>query len=304
MSYKLIRLGKGTKREMPQLIGLGKMGIVSRKAGGGFPGGVASDFLDGVIPSTVFDLDATISDSYGGSGQIWANLTTSPNDGETQTAYDFFRGADVNVASDDPTFTGSAGSNAAYWLLDGGDHFSLASGTNTDFLSGLHKTSGAGSGPWTVGAAFRVIGTPGSQGLFGTTNGSTNGVEMFIVDSTTIRINVTRGSTFVINNFTVPALSTGDDILFIITGDPTVTDDLKLYWNSTTPITDSDMNTDTSSTDASTLMKLAALRNGIFELFADTRIYGYFAFNEFISDAQAALVFAHLELRHNRDYTP
>lgn len=72
----------------------------------------------------VLCLDAGDSDSYGGSGQTWADLSGQGND--------YQLGAGSGSGSDDPTFNGSAGglSDAEYFSFDGGDFFSPVSATS------------------------------------------------------------------------------------------------------------------------------------------------------------------------------
>ena len=99
---------------------------------------------DAAIPVAVFELDAGLSASYGGSGETFANIVTAPADGEGQTEYDFYRGVDADAESDSPTFNGSAGANSAneYFSFDGGDYLTLA-GLNTAFIHSLHKEDAA-----------------------------------------------------------------------------------------------------------------------------------------------------------------
>lgn len=113
-----------------------------------------STYLDGVLASTVCDLDATIAASYGGSGTTWANLVTAPADGSAQTAYDFYLG-NGSTGTTYPAFNASSGSAAAYWSVDGGDYFSLKSGANTSFLNSLHKTTGGSD--WWIAMALKYV---------------------------------------------------------------------------------------------------------------------------------------------------
>src|SRR5262245_47416524 len=122
---------------------------------------------DPAMPSsTVFDLDATQAASYPGTGTSLLNLEATPADGEAQSAYNYQFG-DGSTSSTYPTFTGSAGSPAAYFAMDGGDYFRGTS-TFTQFLKDLHKNSDGAS--WWAAMAFR---TPSSftanshSGLFG-----------------------------------------------------------------------------------------------------------------------------------------
>ena len=97
----------------------------------------ASPYLDGIESSTIFDLDSRITESYGGTGQTWANLVASPADSSSQTDHDRTLGADDSSSTDDPSFVGTAGDSAAYFAHDGGDWFN---GTVlTDFMKDIHK---------------------------------------------------------------------------------------------------------------------------------------------------------------------
>ena len=136
---------------------------------------------DAAIPVAVFELDAGLSASYGGSGQTWANIVTAPADGSGQTAYDFYRGATNGSEGSDPTFNGSAGANSAneFWSFDGGDYFTLA-GSNTTFLNSLHKENAAFT--W-----YGLLRTPtslsGQENLFGTDAQSSSNIGMVINSS-------------------------------------------------------------------------------------------------------------------------
>jgi len=68
------------------------------------------------------------------SGQSW--LDTSGG------GYDFFRGADINASTDDPTFNGVSGSvtKNEYFSYDGGDFFQYDT-TNESWMDNLHKNN-------------------------------------------------------------------------------------------------------------------------------------------------------------------
>ena len=93
------------------MLGLG-LGLHKQKYGGGGVVGSLSDVVD----SAVFDIDATQSASYGGTGTTWSNLVASPADGAAQSAYDFQLG-DGADSSTYPTFTGTVGDAAAYFMF-------------------------------------------------------------------------------------------------------------------------------------------------------------------------------------------
>jgi len=118
------------------------------------------------VTTTVFDLDATCTSSYGGSGQTWANLETTPADSSAQSAYDFYLGNTSSATTDDPTFNGSADSAAAYFSVDGGDYFSLASGANPTFLVDAHDTTNSG-GFW-FSFCGNIASSAGNSAMFAT----------------------------------------------------------------------------------------------------------------------------------------
>lgn len=98
----------------------------------------SSQYLHDIFPSTVFDLDARMADSYGGSGTTWFNLCANPADGEDQSAYDF-----TNNSPSTLLFNGSAGSSSAYFATNrisssSNDYFGLP--VKTDFIKGISRT--------------------------------------------------------------------------------------------------------------------------------------------------------------------
>ncbi len=76
--------------------------------------GASYNDLSSIVAAACFDLDATIEDSYSGSGDDFKNLVPSPADGAGQTEYDFARAA----GAAGPVFTGTAGSSDASRNVD------------------------------------------------------------------------------------------------------------------------------------------------------------------------------------------
>lgn len=119
----------------------------------------------------VWDLDATQSASYSGSGTTWHNLVTNPADGSSQSTYDF-------TIHGTPTFTGGAGTSGAYFAMDGASYFEIAGG-NTQFIKDMHKvfpdpvqTYGTVNS-FTLILAFRTDAGPTAADLMGTEAGLT-----------------------------------------------------------------------------------------------------------------------------------
>lgn len=259
------------------------------------------DALDSVLSSVCCDLDATIADSYGGSGQTWANLIASPADGAGQTDYDFFRGVDGSSSTDDPTFTGTAGNDAAYWLHDGGDFFQIVNG-NTTLLQDAHKTTGAL--PLTIGWAFRTPGTLTNALAMGTaSSGSDHGWKFFLLGGGDDgRWYQRDGSVDAVTSMgSDPLIVINTDYLLLVSFDYTA--GIFKYWlNSTTETTET-LISNTTTTNAGQVFQLGAV-SGVGHIDNDYRTYGFYMFNEILDDTKAALIFSHLETRHNRNYTP
>lgn len=109
-------------------------------------------------------LDVGDTRSYGGTGQVWTDLSPS--------TYDWNRGADGSATATDPTFNGIAdgGSANEYWSFDGGDYFRpTAGGGGNTFINTIHKDNAA----FTL-VCWGRLGAhgPSNQYLFGDTSTS------------------------------------------------------------------------------------------------------------------------------------
>lgn len=140
------------------MIGLG-LNITNQTpiVGGGGGDGSLSD----VNSTAIFDLDATQTDSYSGSGTTWANLVTAPADGSEQTEWDF----DLNTWD----FIGTAGDAGAYFGTPDANR-GMNVGTNPAFVDTMHKTTG-GNRWWCV-AAVQAPTTAGQLRFLSTASGS------------------------------------------------------------------------------------------------------------------------------------
>lgn len=95
------------------------------------------------------------------SGQVWSDVSGQSNH--------FNLGTTNGVDATDPTFTGTAGrrSSGEYFALDGGDYFTLESGTNPAVLRDMHKAAARGTiiamvWPGSFAANQGIIGTSGA----------------------------------------------------------------------------------------------------------------------------------------------
>lgn len=258
-------------------------------------------YLDGVIASAVADLDATVAASYGGSGQTWANLAGAPADGSAQTDYDFYLGDTSSAASDDPAFNGSAGSPAAYWSFDGGDVFALKSGVNTAFLNNLHKTSGGT--PFWIAFAFRPVDAGSTYGMFNNCVSGGNGLRFEMSGAETGTLGVFGDSTGQATAANTGSYTPGTDYLVIITADPA--SNVSRHWKNTTTGTGATPSYPAATADADEMFRIGArFSNTTGKAPNGTFLYSFAVGNEYLDDAKAAAIFAHLEARHARDYTP
>jgi len=257
--------------------------------------------LADVLASAVFDLDATQSASYPGTGTTWANLVTAPADGSAQTAYDFFTG-DGSTSTTYPTFTGSAGDAAAYWLFDGGDYFKLKSGTNTAFLNALHKTTGGSD--WAFVMAWYPPPEDGANdGLFDTRlTGTAEGI--LIDHNNSERITHSQRGDTALSNVAAVQIVTAETPYLVIVSHSHSTNQTRIWVNTTTA--EEFSHTYNTTVDNATNPAIIGSRtNGSANRIANGgRVYEVAMFNEYFDNTKAAKIFAALEARHARDYTP
>jgi len=272
-------------------LGLGANNKVIAEGGG-------SGYLDDVISSVVADLDATISASYSGSGQTWANLIAAPADSAAQTDYDFWLGADGTADTLDPTFTGSAGSASAYWSFDGSDRFTHK--TDTTLIDNLHKT--AGDDFW-LAITLNIPVSSGNRGLFATktTGTTTAGFYLLLGTDDDIDFRQYAGGTAILDNAGATVTESADVI--IITSFNRTTNKGR-YWVSTTTAVENNVTFDTGTTDKNGSLTIGSNPNGSQALPAGSKVYSVAIGNEFLDDTKAGDIIAHLEARHGRDYTP
>lgn len=256
--------------------------------------GAGPAYLDGVLASTVFDLDATIAASYSGSGTNWANLVAAPADASAQTAYDF--------TSSGMTFTGSVGDAAAYWSVDATTSaFTLASGVNTDFLNNLHKSSGVGD--YWFAMTFQRPAISGSEYFFGTANTGTaeTGVNLrFASSGGTVSYrqrDSVSGVILATSTGTVP-LSTPS---VVIVSHSYSAHNTRIWINSGTAENLAHIFV-TSAGNAARAAQISTRSTTSNGMQPSTRWYSFAMGNEYLDNTQAAAIIAHLNTRHSRTY--
>jgi hypothetical protein len=112
-----------------------------------------SPYLDGVRPDVVFEIDATKTASYSGTGDDFFNLIETPSDGSSQADLHWLLD-NAGTTGENPIFYGSAGTSSAYFgftstVTDEGGFFKTVRSGNDlpQFFKDLHKSQG---GTWTL----------------------------------------------------------------------------------------------------------------------------------------------------------
>jgi hypothetical protein len=266
---------------------------------------VGDDSLQDVIPSNVFDIDATQLGSYGGTGQIWSNITASPADGAPQSDHDYFVGDSGSPEPADPTFTGSAGDQGAYWALDGNDGFRLDAASVAampSFYKNLHKSTGGQ--PHSICFVGRFTATSGGSFALGGTGSfstSSQGLVYFIPGfSQTDRLGLgwydgSGANTLIASDIVADAT----DVFVVMTFDPS-SGNYKAYVNGGTVVTGT-ASAQTTTTDPSAIMEI--MQSGFVNIGSGSRLYSCSMFNEVLSDSQVSDLKSFYEARHGRVYS-
>lgn len=253
-------------------------------------GGGGASYLDSVVASVCCDLDG----AFYTSGQTWENQIESPADGAAQTDYDFYLGADGSASTDDPTF------DTDKFTFDGGDHFQIVSG-NTPLLDDWHHN--ASGSDWWIAMAFQLNSVTGQQFLFATNYGAVAADGAHIrANGTDVRLVLNDDGTIDNQVIESAALSTGTDYLLIVSADKS-TGSVRSW-----------LNTTTASSHTYTFQTAGSASHAAARIGKDTNntnpianggiAYHFSAGNEYLDNTKAAAIFAHLEARHGRDYTP
>lgn len=250
-----------------------------------------------VIPSVVFDLDATQPSSYPGSGQSWNNLVQNPADGSARSAYNFWLGLDATVTTNDPTFTGPQATSQAYFACDGDDQTIIQSNANA-FIQNTFRTDLTNE--WWVAIAFQ-LGTIGvSQNLAGNSNGSTVRGWRFDVNATnSLRFTRADGVTSVSTTF-AGTLAASTPYLFVMT-----------YKNDTLAINSAINSRTFTNTTGAVLantvanageMAFGSARTSTTRIAAGGRLYGISMGNTGLTNAQLSALVDFYNRRHGRVY--
>ena len=265
----------------------------------------SAPYLDGVVSSVVCDLDATISASYNGSGQTWANLIASPADGTARAAYDFHLG-DGATSTTYPTFNGTAGNAAAYWGTDGSDYFKLKTLAGS-LPEKWHRTSGGT--PFWVAMTFRspTATFSGSRAFWGNATGTFNrGVLAYVTSGDMLGMISSNASTAPATSNMYGPFAGAANYVSLLSADPSQGASNVRVWVNTASASTFTHSFSASSTPSTDNFHILATR-GPFQdggqiMDADFRLYSFARGNAFLDDAGAAAIIAHLNARHGRNY--
>jgi hypothetical protein len=253
--------------------------------------------LSHLMGGVVFEIDATVEDSYAGSGSEIANLIDSPADGSAKADYDF----DLTGL----TFNGSAGDAAAYLQTAGSGYMTIGAG-NTQFLKDLHKSTGGQDHTLIfVGRAIASVGSQ-SQTFFGTGGGDSvqHGLAYWpgLWFNQANKFALTRyngGSASTTTNGGV-TLADATDKIMAFSYNPT-TRAYKIYGNSATPVTGTAA-AFTDTTDATRTFQIMAAGNNAFPMFSGGRFKTAALIDRTITNKEFEAIAALYNARHSVSY--
>jgi len=251
-----------------------------------------------LIASACVDVDATLAESYSGSGQHWQNLVPVPADGTLKSENDWFLGASATANSFDPTFTGSADDPGAYFLMDGGDLF-LCEMPVSDADSAMlkaHRTSGGND--WWLALSFRTPPDDGTTDIFFTTQNTPSSSGITILQGATEGLVIRQyasgiGASDVAGT---PTLTPDTNYLLIVSHSHA--DNETRYWlNSDTKVEVAHtFNASSTNSPYASIGSHSGTTSGITD--NGTRVRAFSFGNEYIDDDKAALIIEEYETRH------
>lgn len=284
-------------------LGLG-LGLSKRKAAGG---GATSPYLDGVLDSVVFELDATVSDSYSGSGETWVNLISSPADGSAQTDNDFYLGGAATTDGNEPTF------DTDKFTVDGADFFSIVERDPANIAPSLLNITNTTSSQFYFFTVLHIGATLDNNDYFfgsGTSNAGNTLLSIGTQSNGDLRIIVVNDTDAgIVHVAAAAALSINTTYIIGVSVDLTSsTNNVRAWVNSTTSSLSSlasSANTEATQGGAMLMARTGGTVSSSTQNMPSGDWMRWAAFgNEFIDDTQAASIIDHIETRHGVDYTP
>jgi len=268
-------------------------------AGGGGSPPRAYTSLQSLIPSTVFELDATLVSSYPGTGTDWFNICDSPADGTTASAYRFVFGSTSAGETNDPTFNGVADQQSAYMSFDGGDFFQRFSTTVTPFFNAITTATANASDFWIAWCGY----VPGSaqNAYIGLNNsaGNTRGFALFKLTSNVIRLLMNFGGAT--NQLNLTSVTASQDVLIVVTHKQVgaVTN----FWRfPNTVVSICAGPAASANTMSNRAFQIGAIGDGSTFLAAGSKCYAVAMGNSFLTTAEACAIYETWGTRHGRNY--
>jgi hypothetical protein len=253
--------------------------------------------LQSVVSSCCYDLDSTQTDSYGGTGQTWANLVESPADGANQTDFDVYLGADGTASTEDPTFTSGS---PDHFLHDGGDYF-IGKNSPPGIINDMHKTT-SGNAWWSLIAAKTASTVEGTDFLLQTYNGDTESTGIMIQYDGDSKIQVMQK----VDNTNVTQLSTATispstDTVIIVSYDKD-TDKMRFWINGGTA-EEYTVIFNTTTTDAQQpAAAFMAANSGVLCVPDGWQTRTIAGGNSFLTDSDVSSLITELNTRHGVTY--
>jgi hypothetical protein len=247
--------------------------------------------MGNIVSSCVFDLDATLSASYIGTGANLENAEQSPADGELQSEYDFGTGAGA------PTFIGTHGSKNAYFSFNA-DSFE-ADNALSAFLDSLHKTTGGTD----FGFVMTVYVKDGNQVFCGNkeAGGANIGVYMYTLAATDDLYLGQRGDSAAVTvQSTIPLTLNAWN--FIAVSHSHSTNITKLWVNTTVGQAISHTFDTTTTTASAANFMIGSYGDGTLPLATDSMMRGFQCFNSYLTDANISSIVTELNRRHGTSY--
>lgn len=253
---------------------------------------ISSLMLEDHFASAVFDLDATIAQSYAGSDD-WINLVKAPADGALSSAYNASPRGTISLV-------GSAGDKDSYIQSAGNGGFRF---DNTPYIAKLHRTD-MGEQAYSGVVAFRYVPNSAAQGLIASANNNLAAGFSFTVQGTN-RLNFRQNngvSGVSANIATSYVLENGKDYL-VGFSKKSAGDQFK-FWVQGVGVGMTHASLECIMDAENTTTGVFASTNGTgWPLPADTRIYAASFFNEYLSEAQMAKIMDIYRKRHGRAYS-
>lgn len=240
--------------------------------------------------------EATSSTSYSGSGTTLTSLVTVPADTTSQAA-------NLINTSGSPTFTGSAGSQSAYFLMNGSSFLTQAAATltSTSMLLNAHR-SDLTTGFWVAWAgvipadntAVRIICGPARFN-----SGSDVGYNLSLSATGGLQLQARNGTTSAV--YAGPGVPRGVPVLIVASWNGSQSTNNVRFWVNTTTKWVVGGAFPTATVAATLAHKVCG--NTLQLMTSGTQFKSFLYGNSFIDDGQVSQIYALLLAQQGIDYT-